>query len=352
MKKQTKKAEKIEVKNDKFAAERKRIMKKNEKTEKILLKQVFLEWRDSKKGLVKESTYVNYSNLINGHLLPDIGAFTLSAISTELLDEYLREKMYSGRIDGKGGLSPKTVYELRSIIILALKYARRAGYPCKISDYQFFCPKGKKTQIRVFTRQEQELLEEYLFREASPLHISILVTLYSGLRIGELCALKWGDIHLGNGIISIKRIIIRIRDLAPDALTKTKVIVDMPKTECSSRDIPLPDFIVEYLSKLRQEKEFYLLTGTEKYMEPRSCLNNYKQVLSKAGLEDFDFHTLRHTFATRCVESGFDVKSLSEILGHANVSTTMQCYVHPSMDLKKREMNKLEQISVCCSKNS
>ncbi len=314
--------------------------------QKILLKQALREWQDSKKGLVKESTFVNYSNLIESHLVPDIGAFALSSVSTELLNEYLKEKLCSGRLDGKGGLSSKTVYELRSVLIHTLKYAKQSGYSCKDTDNQLFCPKGRKPRIRVFTRQEQERLEEYLFRETSPLHISILVTLYSGLRIGELCALKWGDIHLNNGIISINRIIIRIRDLSPDALTKTKIIVDVPKTECSHRDIPLPDFIIEYLSRFRQEKEVYLLTGTKKYMEPRSCLNNYKQVLSKAGLENFNFHTLRHTFATRCVESGFDVKSLSEILGHANVNTTMQRYVHPSMELKKREMNKLGQICV------
>lgn len=325
-----------------------KIMGKNGQNGKnILFKEALREWQNSKKGLVKESTYVNYSNLIESHLVPDIGAYALSSVSTELLNDYLKKKLCSGRLDGKGGLSPKTVYELRSVLIYTIKYAKQSGYSCKIADDRLFCPKGRKPQIRVFTRQEQERLEAYLFQETSPLHISILVTLYSGLRIGELCALKWGDIHLSNGVISIKRIISRIRDLSPDAPTKTKIIIDLPKTECSSRDIPLPDFIVEFLGRFRQEKEVYLLTGTKKYMEPRSCLNNYKQVLLKAGLEDFNFHTLRHTFATRCVESGFDVKSLSEILGHANVNTTMQRYVHPSMDLKRKEMNKLEQICVC-----
>ena len=313
----------------------------------VLLKQALREWQNSKKGLVKESTYVNYNNLIERHLVPDIGAFVLSSVSTEQLDDYLRKKLCSGRLDGKGGLSPKTVYELRSVLILTLKYAKRLGYSCTTTDNRLFCTKGRKPQIRVFTKQEQERLESYLFHETSPLHMSILVTLYSGLRIGELCALKWGNIHPDSGIISINRIIIRIRDLSPDALAKTKIIIDMPKTECSNRDIPLPDFIANYLNKFRQEKDVYLLTGTKKYMEPRSCLNNFKQVLSKAGLEDSNFHTLRHTFATRCVENGFDVKSLSEILGHANVNTTMQRYVHPSMDLKRKEMNKLEHLSVC-----
>lgn len=327
-------------------------MEKNrEINRKILLNQVFQEWQDSRKGLVKESTYANYRNLIDTHLAPDIGSADLSSISIEMLDNYLKGKLCSGRLDGKGGLSPKTVYELRSILILTLEYAKRRGYSCSAADNRLFCPKGRKPQIKVFTMVEQRRLEEYLFKEASPFSMSILITLYSGLRIGELCALKWGDIHLNNGIISISRIIIRIRDLSPDAPSKTKVIIDMPKTECSNRIIPLPDFIVEYLNRFRQGEDIYLLTGTEKFMEPRACLNRYKQVLAKAGLEDFTFHTLRHTFATRCVENGFDVKSLSEILGHANVNTTMQRYVHPSMELKRKEMNRLEKVCIYSQKS-
>lgn len=322
-------------------------MKKNgENNQEKQLSQVLREWQDSRKGLVKESTYANYRNLTDRHLIPDIGSTALSLISTEMLDNYLKRKLCSGRLDGKGGLSPKTVYELRSILILTLEFAKKRGYPCSVADTRLFCPKGKKPQIKILTLSEQKCLEEYLFKEASPFHISILVTLYSGLRIGELCALKWGDIHLNSGIISINRIIIRIRDLSPDAHSKTKVIVDMPKTECSKRTIPLPDFIVEYLNQFSREENIYLLTGAEKYMEPRACLNRYKQVLEKAGLGDFTFHTLRHTFATRCVENGFDVKSLSEILGHADVNTTMQRYVHPSMELKRKEMNRLEKICI------
>lgn len=326
--------------------------KNREINRKILLNQVFQEWQDSRKGLVKESTYANYRNLIDTHLDPDIGSAVLSSISTEMLDNYLKRKLCSGRLDGKGGLSPKTVYELRSILILTLEYAKRRGYSCDAMNNRLFCPKGRKPQIKVFTLLEQRRLEEYLFKETNPFSMSILIALYSGIRIGELCALKWGDIHLSNGIISISRIIIRIRDLSPDAPSKTKVIIDMPKTECSIRIIPLPDFIIEYLNRFRRGEDIYLLTGTEKFMEPRACLNRYKRVLAKAGLEDFTFHTLRHTFATRCVENGFDVKSLSEILGHANVNITMQRYVHPSMELKRKEMNRLEKICIYNQKSS
>ena len=127
---------------------------------------------------------------------------------------------------------------------------------------------------------------------------------------------------------------------------KTKILISSPKTQSSNRLIPMPSFVMKVLSQIKQEADIFLITGTISYMEPRTYLEKYKQILKKAGLKPFPFHSLRHTFATRCVESGFDTKSLSEILGHANVNTTLQRYVHPSIDVKKEQMNRLQKISI------
>lgn len=173
-----------------------------------------------------------------------------------------------------------------------------------------------------------------------------MITLYGGLRIGEICALQWKDIHFDTGTIHITKTIIRIQELDPYSNTRTKLLITHPKTTSSHRIIPMPSFIMATLKDYQQSPDDFILTGTRKHLEPRSCLARYKRILRQAGLESFTFHTLRHTFATRCVESGFDAKSLSEILGHTNVNTTLQRYVHPSMELKRAQMERLEKLSL------
>ncbi len=246
---------------------------------------------------------------------------------------------------GKGGLSPKTVADIRSVLLQILLYAQRRQYPCAAQSHMFY-PKNRQSATRIMTREEQAKLETVLFQCPDPLHLGILTALYAGLRIGEVCALQWGDISLESGTIRIHKTMLRIQDLTPDARRKTKVLIDCPKTESSNRVIPMPSFLMAFLKPHRMAKDVYLLTGKRAYMEPRICLEKYKRLLIRAGLDSFTFHTLRHTFATRCVENGFDAKSLSEILGHANVNTTLQRYVHPSITLKQEQMNCLENISI------
>lgn len=312
---------------------------------KITLEEVAWEWLASRKDSIKESTYAHYTNLVRRHLLPYLGQRCLYALTPEVLDGFLREKLRTGRADGKGGLSPKTVADIRSVLLQVLLYARRRQYPCAAHSHMFY-PKNRQPTAKIMTREEQAKLEEVLFQCPSPLHLGILTALYGGLRIGEVCALQWGDISFESGTIHIHKTMLRIQDLTPDAKRKTKILIDCPKTESSNRIIPMPSFLMAFLMQHRMAKDMYLLTGKRAYMEPRICLEKYKRLLARAGLEPFTFHTLRHTFATRCVENGFDAKSLSEILGHANVNTTLQRYVHPSITLKREQMNRLENISI------
>ena len=191
---------------------------------------------------------------------------------------------------------------------------------------------------------EQKILCEYLSDHISERNIGILLCLFIGLRIGEICALKWEDISLTEKTIHVHHTIQRIQ-IEGNSNKKTKVIITTPKSKCSIRTIPIPDNIINILNKISPNQCGFLLTGTEKkYVEPRTMQNHLKKVLESASLRSVNFHALRHTFATRCVEVGFDIKSLSEILGHANVNITMNRYVHPTMDLKRDNMQKLSTL--------
>ncbi len=307
--------------------------------------QVMAQWLASRKDNVKESTYAHYSNLLEKHLFPELGPRLFSQLDDEMLNAFLRRKLHTGRLDGSGGLSPKTVSDIRSVLLLGIAYARQQKYPCAVHA-PLFCPKTRRPGIRILSLEEQNRLERVLFQGASPLHLGILTALYGGLRIGEVCALKWQDISFDTGTVCVAKTMLRIRDMSPGCRAKTRILIDRPKTESSCRTVPLPSFLLSFLHRHRQQADRYLLTGTASYLEPRVCLEKYKQVLTAAGVEPVTFHTLRHTFATRCVESGFDAKSLSEILGHANVSTTLQRYVHPSMEMKREQMERLEKLSI------
>lgn len=192
----------------------------------------------------------------------------------------------------KGGLSPKTVADIRSVLLQILLYAQRRQYPCAAQSHMFY-PKNRQSATRIMTREEQAKLETVLFQCPDPLHLGILTALYGGLRIGEVCALQWGDISLESGTIRIHKTMLRIQDLTPDARRKTKVLIDCPKTESSNRVIPMPSFLMAFLKPHRMAKDVYLLTGKRAYMEPRICLEKYKRLLIRAGLDSFTFHTLR-----------------------------------------------------------
>ena len=172
--------------------------------------------------------------------------------------------------------------------------------------------------------------------------LGIYLCLFTGIRVGELCALTWDDISLENNMIHIHRTMQRIQ--TPDSERKTAILIAKPKSQCSIRDIPIAGALREKLVQ-QAVKEGYVLTGNKtNYIEPRTMQNRFKAIVERCGIQDVHFHTLRHTFATRCIEVGFDVKSLSEILGHANVSITLNRYVHPSMELKQKNMDKLSKL--------
>ncbi len=305
----------------------------------ILFRDVAEGWLRSKKTLIKESSYAYYSSMVNNHIFPLLGDKPLEEIDAACLENYLQKQKVCGRADG-GTLSDKTVCDLRSIVRQIFAYAEEIGLTDTVpaAHSVSFSPPS----INLFPLQEQGQLERTILKENTSFGMGVLLSLYTGLRIGEVCALQWDDIDMNNGTLRVQKTIMRITDPDPSAAQKTKVVITSPKTACSNRTIPLPDYMYQYLLKRQKPGDRYLVTGTEHFMEPRACLRQFKRLLFRAGeTTDYSFHVLRHTFATRCIENGVDIKSLSEIMGHSSVKITLQRYVHPSMDSKREQINKL-----------
>ena len=179
---------------------------------KITVKQLMYEWINLRKESVKESTFAHYTNLLEKHILPVLGNIYISALTAEMINTFLKDQLSSGRADGKGGLSPKTVSDIRSVLLLGLEYARQQQYTCLMKT-KIFSPRACKSSKKILTRMEQSKLEKFLYKHPDSISLGILTALYSGMRIGELCALQWGNIHYVEGTIQINKTIIRIQNV-------------------------------------------------------------------------------------------------------------------------------------------
>ncbi|MCI8373781.1 MAG: site-specific integrase [Lachnospiraceae bacterium] len=303
-------------------------------------------WLNSNHMNSKESTVVKYHNIFRNHILPDIGDCLITEFNTELFENFAVKKQKNGRLDGKGGLSPKTVKDIISVIREILRFAHAKGIEAPACLDSFYI-KVREKPLNIINRSDQDKLEQYLIKDCTPKNIGILIGLYMGLRIGEICALKWEDIYLEDGIMGIHHTMQRLQNLSGDFKSKTKVIITSPKSESSNRSIPIPDFLLSLLKcQSGYTSDCFFLTGSSSsYIEPRSYQNYFKKILQQNGIKYTNFHVLRHTFATQCVENGFDTKTLSEILGHSSVNITLNRYVHASMEMKRKNMSKIQLIS-------
>ena len=307
----------------------------------IVFELVINKWLSNQKHLTKESTFARYYQITKTHLIPSLGKIRINEFSASLLINYLDSLLLSGRLDGKGGLSTKTVKDIYSIIKSILQYAKQNNYT-SFSFFEAYKFKQNYIKVNVLSLKDQELLTRTLLNEIDYTKYGVLLSLYTGIRLGELCALKWKDINISSGILSITHTMQRIKDVSQDAKTKTKIIITEPKSESSKRDIPLPNALVELTKELSGESESYVLTGEkEKFVEPRTMQNRFKSLIMQSNINYVNFHVLRHTFATRCMELGFELKTLSEILGHSSVNITLNRYVHSSLEAKKANMNKI-----------
>lgn len=300
-------------------------------------------WLVTIKPQIKQSTFNKYNNLLVSYILPYLGDININNLSVDKLYEWCNYLLEKG---GKkeSGISAKTVSDALSLIRRIICYAVSRGYKTLCTGKELSINQPSK-EINVLTQSEQDILCRYLYVHQSERNVGILLSLFSGLRIGELCALEWSDISLECGTIYIHQNIQRIQ-IKESSGKKTEIVITTPKSQCSIRTIPIPEFIISVLKNADIKRQGYLLTGNNRYLEPRTMENHFHKILDEISIRQVNFHTLRHTFATRCIEVGFDIKSLSEILGHSNVNITLNRYVHPPLQLKKENMERLSVFAV------
>lgn len=299
----------------------------------LTVKQLFDEWLNMKKFCVKESTIANYVFKINKHLLNVFGGLKFSSLSPKLICDFIQKKKSEG-------LSVKYISDMIVILKSMAKYTAKT-YHCanEIADIEL--PKVPKKELELYSEREQKILKSELLKEINTTKLGVLLCQYTGIRIGELCALKWSDIDLNSGLMHISKTCQRIK-----SVNSTKLVITAPKSASSTRVIPIPKFLLDILKdSAPSNPDCYFLSESEKIIEPRTIQYRFKSILKKANLPSANFHSLRHIFATNCIEIGFDVKTLSEILGHGTVEITLNRYVHSSMS-RKRECMELLNIGV------
>ena len=305
---------------------------------KILYKDWIWEWLSFKKDYIKESTYANYSNIITNHIVPELGNYLLNKLNNKIIQNFLFFKSKNGRLDNKGGLSSKTIRDITAIIKSSLKSAFKENLIPNLS-LDFIYPKiTQKEKIYTLSKRSQESLTNYILENQSIKTLGILLTLYSGIRIGELCALQWKDIDFKNNILHINKTLQRVY-INDTEIHSSKIVITEPKTHNAERDIPISKEFANELKKYKTKPEHYLLSCSNKWIEPRTYRRFFERISKKANIERINFHGLRHTFATNCIKLGIDYKTVSELLGHATVNITLNLYVHPQMSQKKKCIN-------------
>lgn len=240
----------------------------------------------------------------------------------------------------------KTVHDILVVLHGILKYTA-AQFPGAFPAVEINYPKETRKEMRVLSRDEQKRLAVYLLDGTDFCKFGVLLMLFTGLRIDELCALRWSDVNIKEKVVSVSATMQRLRSTDTDTAEKTKILIGAPKSDTSVRTIPLTDNAAELCRKFAVRNPCaYILTGTSEFMEPRSFQYRIEKYTRECGLDGIHAHTLRHTFATRAVEVGFEIKTLSEILGHANTTITLNRYVHTSLGLKRTNMDKLAALAM------
>lgn len=295
------------------------------------------EWKAEVFHNVKDSSYGFYEIVAEHHLKPYFGDLLIMQLTNDLTQNFVQHKI-------EENLSASYIHSIMLIFQNVLKSAQKKGM-IEISPLYFQIPKVRKKSLEIFTDQEWRVLEKYLKLQIDEFSLGIRLCMYTGLRIGELSGLTWGDINASNGHLSVKRTVYRMKNINYDALhdtARTVLRIGPPKTQTSVREIPLPYFLLEDIQDYRRGDDVFILTGTTKCMEPRNIQKRYKTLLRRCGLRYLNFHSLRHSFATIGIQRGFDYKTLSEILGHASVNTTLNVYVHSNMERKRQCMELLK----------
>lgn len=290
-------------------------------------------WIKDKQQYVKRSSLSVYVLGLQNHILPAFGdecQLTEAGVQTFALQK-LRE-----------GLSQKTVKDLLIILRMIHKFGAKKGWLPFMEWSVRYPSEQRKPELEVLSISNQRLIMRHIADNFTFRNLGIYICLSTGMRIGEICALKWGDIDLCGETISVRRTIERIY-LIDGNSRHTELVIGTPKTKNSIRDIPMSRELMRLIRPLKKvmNDDYFILTNDASPIEPRTYRCYYKQLLKRLNIPDLKFHGLRHSFATRCIESRCDYKTVSVILGHANISTTLDLYVHPNLDQKKKCIDKM-----------
>lgn len=322
---------------------------------KTTLYQWLCNWLDAYcKYEVRLTTLINYETYVHKHIKDSIGGFKLCDLSATIIQQFYNDKLSNGKLDGSGGLSPKTLRNLHNMLHKALNQAVLLDMIPKNPVEYAVIPKGTKKEMRYFTVEEQKKLQQALSNER--LGMAILLDLYTGLREGELLGLTWENVHIdlnGQSFIRITQTVNRLKKVQNINGVKTAIMINEPKTQHSKRVIPLlPDIAVKLDEYRVQQQEYFKennlpssdfvftsVKGT--VIDPRDFQRYFKNLLKKNNIREINLHGLRHTFATRALESGMSIKTLSQILGHSNVGFTLDTYAHVTEDLKADSISQM-----------
>lgn len=293
-----------------------------------------LEWYEGKRKYLKESTAAYYLFELRNHILPDLGSIEAGLIDEDTVQKLVCKWQTEGSECGKS-LKKSTISNYVMLIKQILRYGVKKNLATACELEISYLPEACDSKNKTFTEEEQSLIINAVVSDLSFKSFGIILCLYTGIRIGELCALRWNDVDTSQQVITIQNTLQRIYDQT--AQPRTRVITGAPKTRKSTRKIPLSKKLQEIIGFLPDiNKEGYILTNSDTCMEPRTFSRFYKNFLNEHNITYLNFHCLRHSFATRLIQNGADYKCVSELLGHANINTTLNMYVHPDLIQKRK----------------
>ena len=292
------------------------------------IREIALAWKSDKQRYVKQSTYAAYALVLENHILPAFG--DCEALSEKLVQEFVLQKL-------DGGLGIKTVKDMLIVLRMVMKFGVKNGW-MNYQEWDIKYPTVESNKdIEVLTVADHKKILDFIKQNFTFRNLGIYISLTTGLRIGEICGLKWSDINTDKGTITVNHTIERIYIIDGEC-KHTELVVNTPKTKNSCREIPMNQELLAMVKPLKKviNEGFYVLTNEEKPTEPRTYRNYYHRLMKRLDIPRMKYHGLRHSFATRCIESNCDYKTVSVLLGHANITTTLNLYVHPNMEQKKR----------------
>lgn len=297
------------------------------------INQITEEWKEEKKKYVKKSTYAAYQLLIQNHIKPYFG--DLYEVNEEKVQQFVFDKL-------DAGLSEKTIRDIIIVLKMILKFGIKNGYLEYVQIDVKFPSKQEKKDLDVLSKADQKKFMEHLRTNFTFKNLGIFICLSTGMRIGEICGLRWCDVDTAEGVIKVRHTLQRIYIIEGET-RHTELLLDTPKTANSVRDIPMSSELLKMLKSLNKvvNENYYVISNDIKPIEPRTYRNYYKKLCKQLDIPELKFHGLRHSFATRCIESKADYKTVSVLLGHSNISTTLNLYVHPNKEQKKKTIDKM-----------